>query len=74
MVRLKNTVLGRVSRYKGNFPYARYCLEQCLQMISGQSRYYIIHYLGNVYCKLGIPGEVEKLVLNEIKQLKARGK
>jgi tetratricopeptide (TPR) repeat protein len=75
VVRLKNTVLGRVSRYEGKFPHARYCLEQCLKMIPGDaSRYHIMHHLGDVYCELGIPGEVEKLVLDEIKQLRARGK
>jgi len=75
VVRLKNTVLGRVFRYEGDFPHARHCLEKCLQTIPGDaSRYHIMHHLGDVYCELGVPGEVEKLVLDEINQLRARGK
>lgn len=54
-------------RYEGDFPHIRYCLEKCLQTILGNaSRYYIMYYLGDVYYELGVPGEVEKLVLNEI--------
>ncbi|KAH6670180.1 hypothetical protein B0J14DRAFT_114015 [Halenospora varia] len=75
VVRLKNTVLGRVSRYEGKFPDARYYLEECLKTIPGDaSRYHVMHHLGDVYCELGVPGEVEKLVHDEIKQLRARGK
>ncbi|RDL31542.1 Uncharacterized protein BP5553_09751 [Venustampulla echinocandica] len=75
VVRLKNTVLGRVSRYVGKFSHARYCLEECLQTIPGDaSRYHIMYHLGDVYCELGLPEEVETLVLDEIEQLRARGK
>jgi tetratricopeptide (TPR) repeat protein len=75
VVRLKNTVLGRVSRYDGKFQHARYCLEACLQTIPGSaSRYHIMHHLGDVYCELGMPEEVEKLVLGDVEHLRARGK
>lgn len=75
VVRLKNTVHGRVSRYKGKFEHARYCLEACLKTIpSDASRYHVMHHLGDVYCELGIPKETEKLVLKEIEQLRAHGK
>ncbi|KUJ17199.1 uncharacterized protein LY89DRAFT_734181 [Mollisia scopiformis] len=33
-----------------------------------------MHHLGDIYCERGVPEKVEKLVLVEIKQLRARGK
>ena len=75
VVRLKNTVHGRISRYKGDFNHACHCLEECLQMIPGEaSRYHIMHHLGDVYCELGKPRETEKLVIKEIEQLRVHGK
>jgi len=41
---------------------------------SDASRYYIMHYFSDVYYKLGVLKEVKKLVLNEIKQLRACSK
>ena len=75
VVRMKNTVIGRVSRYEGQFEHARYCLEECLKTIpSDASRYHVMHHLADVYCELGISEEAENLVLDEVKQLRARGK
>ena len=75
VVRMKNTVIGRVPRYEGQFDHARYCLEECLKTIPSEtSRYHIIHHLADVYCELKIPGAAENLVLDEVKQLRARGK
>jgi hypothetical protein len=75
VVRLKNTVFGRVSRYQGEFDHAKYCLEQCLMTIPGDaSRYHVIHHLADVYCELRRPGEAEQLVLGEFEDLRVRGK
>jgi len=75
VVRLKNTVYGRVLRYKGKFEDARHYLKECLKTIPGDaSRYHVMHHLGDVYCELGRPKETEKLVLKEIEQLRAHGK
>jgi len=75
VVRMKNTVIGRVSRYEGRFEHARYCLEECLKTIPcDASRYHVMHHLADVYCELGISEEAENLVLDEVKQLRARGK
>ena len=75
LVRMKNTVVGRVSRYQGEFDHARHCLEQCLKTIpSDTSRYHVMHHLADVYCELNIPKEAEDLVRNEVKQLRDRGK
>jgi tetratricopeptide (TPR) repeat protein len=75
VVRMKNTVIGRVSRYEGQFEHARYCLEECLKTIpSDASRYHVMHHLADVYCELKISGKAENLVLDEVKQLRARGK
>jgi tetratricopeptide (TPR) repeat protein len=75
VVRLKNTVLGRVFRYEGKFEHGRHCLEECLKTIPTEaSRYHVMHHLADVYCELRTPAAAENLVLNEIKQLRARGK
>ena len=75
VVRLKNTVIGRVSRYEGQFEHARHCLEECLKTIpSNASRYHVMHHLADVYCELRIPGKAEKLILDEVNQLRAQGK
>ncbi len=75
VVRMKNTVIGRVSRYEGQFEHARYCLEECLKTIPNDaSRYHVMHHLADVYCELKFPGEAENLVLDEFDQLRAQGK
>ena len=74
VVRMKNTVIGRVSRYEGQFEHARHCLEECLKTIpSDASRYHVMHHLADVYCELRISKEAENLLLDEVKQLRARG-
>ena len=75
MLRLKNTVVGRVLRYQGEFSGARDSLQECLRMVpSYSSRYHIIHHLADVYCELGTPWKVEELVLNDVKDLRAHSK
>lgn len=75
VIRLKNTVLGRLFRYQGDFLHSCHCLEKCLITVPGDaSRYHIMHHLGDVFCELGMPEKAEELVRNEIEQLRARGK
>ena len=75
LLRLKNTVYGRVLRYKGDFPAACDYLKQCLEMIRRDaSRYHIMYHLGDVYCELGRQEEAELLVLGDIKHLREHGK
>ncbi|CZS92454.1 uncharacterized protein RAG0_03007 [Rhynchosporium agropyri] len=75
LVRFKNTVFGRLSRYEGDFQHSRHCLEGCLASVIGDSsRYHVMHHLGDVYCELGEPDKVEELVFDDMEQLKARGK
>ena len=75
VVRLKNTVFGRVSRYQGDFTHAEYCLNTCLLTISTEtSRYHIMHHLADVYCELRLAGKAEALLTEGIKDLRVRGK
>lgn len=75
VVRLKNTVLGRLSRYQGDFPHARYCLNECLGTIPTEtSRYHVLHHLADVYCELGLAGKAEELLTLGIDDLRVRGK
>ena len=75
VVRLKNTVTGRIWRYEGEFTHARICLEECLKKIPNDiSRYHVMHHLADVYCELGFPMKAEKLVLDKINELRAQGK
>ncbi|KAL6714255.1 hypothetical protein ACLMJK_007678 [Lecanora helva] len=75
VVRMKNTAIGRVSRYEGRFEHARFCLESCLETIPyDASRYHVMHHLADVYCEMGFSEEAEKLVFDEVKQLRGRGK
>lgn len=75
VIRLKNTVLGRVSRYLGDFLHAQYCLNSCLMTISTEtSRYHVMHHLADVYCELKLPEKAEELVKKDIEELKSCGK
>ncbi|MCJ1251368.1 hypothetical protein MMC30_008601 [Trapelia coarctata] len=75
VVRLKNTVMGRLSRYQGDFSHAEHCLKTCLELIPTEtSRYHIMHYLADVYCELRLAGKAEELLLENIEDLRARGK
>lgn len=75
VLRLKNTVVGRLSRYQGDFPHAEYCLKACLQTIRTEtSRFHIMHHLADVYCELGLAGKAEKLLVKDIEDLRVRGK
>ena len=74
VVRLKNTVYGRVSRYLGDFSHACNCLEACLLTSSTDSRYHVMHHLADVYCELGCAGKAQDLLTNSVENLSARGK
>jgi tetratricopeptide (TPR) repeat protein len=75
VVRLKITVLGRLSRYEGNFHHACHCLQECLKFIpENTSRYHIMHHLADVYCELNAPEQAEELVQAEVQRLRASGK
>ena len=73
VVRLKNTVLWRISRYQADFEHARYCLEGCLMTLPGDSsRNYVIYHLAGVYCELRNPEKAQELVLEENKWRRAQ--
>ena len=75
VVRLKNTVVGRVLRYQGQFEGARFSLEKCLEMIlSAAGRHHVQHHLADVYCELRLPREAEGLVLDDVDKLRACGR
>ncbi|OAL72084.1 folylpolyglutamate synthase [Trichophyton violaceum] len=75
VVRLKNTVLGRISRYEGHFQHSSHCLENCLGITPGNaSRYHIMHHLGDVYCELNKPEQAIALVELEVEEMMASGK
>ncbi|KAH8591874.1 hypothetical protein B0O99DRAFT_597720 [Bisporella sp. PMI_857] len=73
VLRAKNTVYGRISRYKGNFDHSKHCLEQCLPMTM-EGYHHIMHHLADVYCELRIPVRAEELVLREFEKLRTAGK
>ena len=79
LVRQKNTVIGRLSRYKGQFPDAQQSLEECLRFVRRDAtRYHLMYHLGDVYCELGHLSKVEELVGDEVAVMrrfdKRRGK
>ena len=75
MIRLKNTVFGRMSRYLGDFVHAEYCLKDCLMTIPTEaSRYHVVHYLADVYCELKLAEKAEELLKEDIEKLKICGK
>ena len=75
VVRLKNTVLGRVSRYQGDFLHAERCLNACLKIITSEtSRYHVKHHLADVYCELDLAGKAEELLKEDIADLRVPDK
>ena len=75
VLRLKNTVTGRILQYEGFFQDACDCLKECLQTVpSDTGRFHIMHHLADVYCELGAPIKAERLILNVVNQLRAQGK
>ncbi|OJD21601.1 hypothetical protein ACJ73_07057 [Blastomyces percursus] len=74
VARLKNTALGRVLRYNGDFAAAHRYLKECLKMVNGSARYHIMHHLADVYCELDKAEEAENLVVDEVSRLRADGK
>ncbi|OJD26415.1 hypothetical protein ACJ73_02206 [Blastomyces percursus] len=74
VARLKNTALGRVLRYNGDFAGAHRYLKECLKMVNGSARYHIMHHLADVYCELNKAEEAENLVVDEVSRLRADGK
>lgn len=74
-IRLKNTVLGRISRYEGDFKNAMLHLESCYNTIpNDHSRYHVMHHLADVYCELDMGREAEVLVCEPMAHLQAQGK
>jgi tetratricopeptide (TPR) repeat protein len=75
VLRMKNTVIGRLSQYQGDFPYAEHCLKTCLQTIPTEtSRFHVMHHLAGVYCEQGLAEKAEELLIKDIEDLRARGK
>ncbi|KKZ68232.1 hypothetical protein EMCG_06089 [[Emmonsia] crescens] len=74
VARLKNTALGRVLRYKGDFAAAHSYLKECLKMVGGSARYHIMYHLADVYCELDKAEEAEKLIVDEVSRLRVDGK
>jgi tetratricopeptide (TPR) repeat protein len=74
VLRMKNTVVGRVSRYKGDFQHAAECLGTCLQGVQTQAaRYHIVYHLADVYCELGNPKAAEHVLERDISRLEQEG-
>lgn len=71
VIRLKNTVLGRMLRYQGEFTRAMNCLNAILTTIPTEAnRYHVMHHLADVYCELNLAVRVEDLLKEDIKKLK----
>jgi tetratricopeptide (TPR) repeat protein len=71
VVRMKNTVIGRISRYKGDFSHAAECLNLCLWGVSTETaRYHVKFHLADVYCELQRPEAAEQLLEQDVAQLK----
>jgi hypothetical protein len=69
LVRLFNTVFGRVARYTGKFLYARECFKRCLR--DGNPSYrYIQFHLANIYYELGCAELAKNLLLDDVERLR----
>jgi tetratricopeptide (TPR) repeat protein len=74
VLRMKNTVVGRVSRYKGDFQHAAECLETCLQGVQTEAaRYHVAYHLADVYCELGNPKAAEQVLQSDTRRLELEG-
>ena len=74
VLRMKNTVVGRVSRYKGDFEHAAECLKTCLQGVqTGAARYHVAYHLADVYCELKDPKAAERVLEQDINRLQGEG-
>ncbi|KIW80568.1 hypothetical protein Z517_07184 [Fonsecaea pedrosoi CBS 271.37] len=75
VVRLKNTVFGRVSRYHGDFAHAADCLTLCIKAVSTESsRYHHKHHLADVLCELQRSRDAENLSKCDTEDLRIHGK
>ena len=75
LLRMKNTTVGRLSRYLGQFVEAREILEQCLEPADTDgSHYHIMYHLADIYCETDASKEAEKLISAHIQQLRDTGK
>ena len=73
VIRQKNTALGRLWRYQGDFVLARQYLNTCLKPVRPEtSRYHVIHHLADIHCELEIPDAAAKLIEADIIELKVR--
>ena len=72
LVRMKNTAIGRIWRYMGQFEQARQTFEPCLSgPHTGSAETHIKHHLADVYCELGRPQDAIRLISTDINQLRA---
>lgn len=71
VLRMKNTVVGRISRYKGDFKHAAECLETCLKGVQTEAaRYHVEYHLADVYCELRNPDAAQRLLEGDVARLK----
>ncbi|KAJ9481585.1 hypothetical protein VN97_g11886 [Penicillium thymicola] len=69
LIRIFNTVFGRIARYTGRFLYARECFERCLR--DGDPSYrHIQFHLADIYCELGCAELAKDLLLNDVERLR----
>ena len=67
VVRLKNTVYGRIHRYQGHFADAHEYLIVCLRIVTtDSSHHHHLHHLADVYCEMRRPDKVENLLRDHI--------
>ena len=75
IIRMKNTAMGRMMRYQGNFSEAAYYLSTCLKTTPGHSsHYHVLHHLADVYYEQGLLEEARELLTREIENLRIQGK
>ncbi|KAJ5808875.1 hypothetical protein N7474_010144 [Penicillium riverlandense] len=69
LIRLFNTVFGRIARYTGRFLYARESFERCLR--DGDPSYrHIQFHLADIYCELGCAELAKDLLLGDVERLR----
>ncbi|KAJ6003591.1 hypothetical protein N7522_006283 [Penicillium canescens] len=69
LIRLFNTVFGRIARYTGKFLYARHCFERCLRNEDPSYRHIQFH-LADIYCELGCAALAKDLLLGDVEKLR----
>ncbi|KAI9035053.1 tetratricopeptide repeat protein [Aspergillus affinis] len=69
LIRLFNTIFGRLAKYTGQFSYARRCFENCLRDDDPSYRH-IQYHLADIYCELGCAEQAKDLLRNDVEQLR----